>query len=152
MAIDKHQSEMITSIHGRRFGLDSDGHAVGVSGVRAPVETSTAASTLTAYGVSILTGSTASHTLPAPAADGVMKTIINASTVSTATMSITRASSDFAILGSTGGDPEGAKFNLLNSGSAVTFVGYYHSAEAKYYWAPTVSKASSLYYTISTSS
>ena len=152
MAIDKHASEIVTSIHGRRLGLDSEGHVAGPSGLRAPVETSTAASTLTAYGVSVLTGSTASHTLPAPSADGVMKTVINASTVSTATMTITRATSDYAILGSTGGDPEGAAFNLLNSGSAMTFVGYYHSAEAKYYWAPTISKPSSLYYTISTSS
>lgn len=152
MAIDKHGDDILSSIKGRRFGIDSDGHGVGLSGLRAPVETSTAASTLTGYGVSVLTGSTASHTLPKPSANGVIKTVINASTVSTATMTITRATSDYAILGSTGGDPEGAAFNLLNSGASMTFVGYYHEAEAKYYWAPTVSKPSSLYYTISTSS
>ena len=147
MTIDKHGSDIRTSIHGRRFGLDGDDFLTGHSGVREPYESSTAASTLTAYGLSVLSGSTASHTLGAPPAIGVTKTIVNASSLSTAAMTVTRATSSISFLGSTGGDPAGAAFSLINAGSAVTLIGISASQ-----WAMTASKASSLYMTISTSS
>lgn len=147
MAVDKFGGDVLTSIKGRRLGLDGDDFLVGASGVRMPTETVTAASTLADYGLSVLTGSTLSHTLGPPPAVGVVKTIVNASSVSTATMTITRNAATHSFLGSTGGDPDGAAFALLNAGSAVTLVGI--SSDQ---WAMSVSKASSLYMTISTSS
>lgn len=147
MAIDKHEDEIQTSLHGRRFGLDPAGYLVGTPGLRMPYEESTAASTLTAYGLSHLTGTTADHTLGGPPAVGVTKTIVNASSVSTATMKITRSSSAIDFYFSTGSNKEGAVINLLNAGSAVTLIGLTTSR-----WGLSVSKASSLYFTVTTSS
>lgn len=148
MAVDKYAGDMKTSLHGRRHGLDDNDFVVGSAGSRMPSETVTSASTLANYGLSILTGSTISgHTLNGPPAIGVTKTIVNASSVSTATMTITRGTSGISFLGSTGGDEDGAAIALLNAGSAVTLVGLSTTQ-----WAMTVSKASSLYMTISTSS
>lgn len=147
MALDKHGSEILTSLHGRRLGLDSDGYVVGTPGSRQPIENSTAASTLAGSGFSYLSGSTASHTLPAPSAPGVMKIIVNASSVSTATMTITRDSSAHGIWGSTGGDATGAALSLINAGSAVTLIGVSTSL-----WALASSPPSTLWQSISTSS
>ena len=80
------------SLYGRKLGLDKDGFLVGHPGARVGVETSTAASTLDNSGTSVLTGTTALHTLGGAVAPGVRKTIINASSVSTATMTIRRSS------------------------------------------------------------
>lgn len=136
------------SLYGRKLGIDKDGFLVGHPGERVGVETITAASTLDNSGTSVLTGSTASHTLGGAAAAGVRKTIINASSVSTATMSITRSSSDVSFLGSTSTDYTGggAKLSLLNSGSAVELIALSTAS-----WAPLSAK-STLYFHVSTSS
>lgn len=150
-AIDRHEDEIQTSLHGKRFGIDHSGYLVGSRGLREAYQNSTAASTLSAFGVSVLTGTTATHTMPAPPANGVVKTIVNASSVSTATMSVIRGSSAFSFLGSTGGDSKAARVNLLNAGSAMSFVAITRP-DGTLQWAPTVSKPSSLWYTVSTSS
>jgi len=152
MALDKHDSEILTSLHGRRLGLDNGGYVVGTPGTRLPIESSTATSTLADSGVSYLSGSTASHTLPSPASAGVVKVIVNASSVSTATMTITRDSSDHGIWGSTGGDPIGAALSLINAGSAVTLVSIPSTVAAGNIWALATSPPSTLWQSISTSS
>jgi hypothetical protein len=134
------------SIYGHRLGVDKDGFIVGPPGARVGAESVASASTLDNTGVSVLTGSTASHTIGGAPAAGVRKTIINASSVSTATMSISRSSTAIAFYGSTGGYLDGAKISLLNSGSAVELISVSTSA-----WAPLSAK-STLYFHVSTSS
>jgi hypothetical protein len=138
---------VLHSLYGRKLGLDKDGFVVGHPGPRDPVETSTAASTLAASGVSILSGSTASFTLPGAAAPGVRKTIINGSSISTATMTITRASSALSIVGSTGGDANAAAIALLHAGTAVSLI-----AVSTLQWALASSRPSTLFQSMSTSS
>lgn len=123
MAIDQHGDEVLHSIYGRKFGIDKNGYAVGLPGVRVPFENSTAASTLTAYGVSALGGTTATFTLTGPPAVGVVKYIVHASTDSTAVMNVVRSSSDSGVVfyGSTGAGGVNIAFN--SRGSAVTLVG-----------------------------
>lgn len=134
------------SIYGHKLGIDKDGFLVGPPGARDGVETVTSASTLDSAGTSVLTGTTLSHTLNGAVAAGVRKTIINASSVSTATMSISRGTTAIAFYGSTGGYLDGAKISLLNSGSAIELIAISTSA-----WAPLAGK-STLYTHISTSS
>lgn len=135
------------SLYGKKFALDKDGFAVGTPGVREPVESSTAASTLANSGISILSGSTATFTLPGAAAPGVRKTIINGSSLSTATMTITRSSSALSIVGSTGGDFLGATVNLLHAGSALNLV-----AVSTLQWILAGARPSTLFQSMSTSS
>lgn len=150
MAIDQHGDEVLHSIYGRKFGIDKGGHAAGLAGVRMPYEASTAASTLTSYGMSVLSGSTASHTLGAPPAIGVTKTIINASTISTATMTIVRNDSSVTFLGSSTGSTNGVGLTLVGN-AAVSLVGISSAA-----WAPfgtaTFATTAQGYVLISTSS
>jgi hypothetical protein len=136
------------SIYGHKLGVDKDGFLVGPNGLREGVETITAASTLDNVGVSVLTGTTLSHTLGGAPAPGVRKTIINASTVSTATMSISRSSTAISFMGSTSTDTVGGgtKLSLLNSGSLVELIAISTSV-----WAPLTIK-STLYFHVSTSS
>ena len=147
MAVDKYGSAILKSLFGRRLGLDVNDFLVGHSGPRDPSETSTAGSTLPNYGLSILTGSTASHTLNGASAVGVRKVIVNASSVSTATMSVTRGTSAISFLGSTGGDASGAKINLLNAGSNIEMISISTSV-----WAICGVKPSTLLQSMSTSS
>jgi len=118
------KNKFLTTIHGRKFGVDHNGFAIGHPGERLPYEESTAASTLANYGVSLLTGSSADHTLNAPPAIGVTKTIVNGSSVAAAVMGIVRASSVGVGFGaSTAADSlaagVGARINLINSGASV---------------------------------
>jgi len=137
----------LSSIRGHRLGLDKDGFIVGPPGLRAGAETISTAALLDNTGISVLTGTTLSHTIGGAPAAGVRKTIINASSVSTATMSIRRSSTAIGFLGSTGaGSTDGAAINLLNSGSAVELIAISTSV-----WAP-VSAKSTLYFHVSTSS
>jgi hypothetical protein len=135
------------SIYGRKLALDKDGFAVGTPGVREPVESSTAAGTLANSGVSILSGSTATFLLPGAPAPGVRKTIINGSSVSTATMTVTRATSALSIVGSSGGDFLGATVNLLHAGTALNLI-----AVSTLQWILSASRPSTLYQSMSTSS
>jgi hypothetical protein len=140
----------LTSIHGRKLGLDGDNYLVGHSGDRMPLENSTAASTLANYGISVLSGTTSTGwTLNAPPSVGARKVIINNSSDSTATLSIVRSSSASGVtfLGSTAAG--GVRINLLNNGSAVDLV-----AISSAIWAiqGTATFGSTPYVTVSTSS
>lgn len=145
------KNKFLTSIHGRKLGVDHQGFLVGHPGSRLPYEDSTAGTTLANYGVSVLSGSTATWTLNAPPARGVTKTIINGSSLSTALMSIVRSSSDSGVTftGSTG--LGGVKIELNNYGSAVDLVAISTSV-----WAikgtATYSTTATGYVTVSTSS
>lgn len=151
MAIDKHDDEILTSLHGRKLGIDRQGYLVGVPGVRDGYEASTAASTLTAYGMSVLSGSTDTWTLGAPPAIGVEKQIINNSSLSTATLSIVRSSSGSGVTfaGSTANGGGGVRINLLNNGAGITLIGISTVA-----WAikATATLGSTPYVSVSTSS
>ncbi len=161
MPISEYKDQIQHSLYGRRLGLDKDGFAVGLPGVRIPTETVTtaaAATALTGYGVSVLTGSTAAYLLAAPGVAGIEKILINASTLSTATLSAVRstASGDCSFLGTTsaGGiasTAPGVRLNLVACGAAVRLVSVSSAV-----WAPigyTGNITSSAYtYTVSTSS
>ena len=118
------KKHIVTSIHGRKLGLDFDEQIVGPAGVRMPVELSTATEALRTNGVSALSGTTAVWTLAAPPSLGAMKTIVNASSISTATLSIVRSSSSSGVVfgGSTANGGGGVRINLLNNGAAVTLI------------------------------
>ena len=120
-----HRKDIATSVHGRKLGIDHKGHLVGARSVRLPVELSTGTEALRTYGVSVLSGTTAVWTLAAPPAIGAMKTIVNASSLSTATLSIVRSSSSSGVTfgGSTANGGGGVRINLLLNGSAVTLIG-----------------------------
>jgi hypothetical protein len=130
MAAEKYGSEILHSLYGRLFGLDARGFAVGLPGLREPTEFSTAGSTLAAHGLSVLSGSTDAWTLPAPRAAGVRKTILNASTLSTAAMAIVRSTADgfdCAFFGSTvagglGSTAPTIRINLVAAGAAVDLI------------------------------
>lgn len=152
MAADEYEDEISKSLYGRRLGLDHGGYLVGTPGIRVPYEASTAGSTIANYGISVLSGSTATWTIQAPLVAGVQKMVVNASTLSTATLSLVRSTANGAcsFLGTTiaGGLEGGAvRINLLNSGSAVHLVSVSSAV-----WAPVANIMSSLYYTNSTSS
>lgn len=132
MAIDQHGDEVLHSLYGRKLGLDKGGYAVGLPGVRVPIESSTATAALTAYGMSVLSGSTDTWTLGAPPAIGVEKQIINNSTLSTATMSVVRSSSGSGVTfaGSTANGGGGVRINLVANGAGITLVGISSAAWA----------------------
>jgi hypothetical protein len=117
------KNKFLTTIHGRKFGIDHQGFTIGHNGQRLPYEQSTAASTLANYGVSLLTGSSADYTLGAPPAIGVTKTIVNGSSVAAAVMGIVRNSVSIGFGGSTAvgalSSGVGARLNLVNSGASV---------------------------------
>jgi len=154
MPIDRYNDEIQKSLLGGRLGFDNRDFLVGPAGSRIPTETATTAGVatpLTNYGLSVLTGSTATYLLEAPLVAGVEKIIVNASTLSTATMSVVRASSgsgtSFLATTIAGGTANGGvRLNLLNCGSAVRLVSISSAI-----WAP-VGIGSSLYFTNSTSS
>lgn len=148
-----------TSIRGREIGLDHSRRLVGIPGMRHAPEFSTAGSTLdNVGGMSVLSGSTDAWTLPAPLGVGVEKTIVNASTLSTAAMAIVRSTAQGAcgFLGSTsaGGiasTAPGVRFNLIGCGAAVKFI-----SVSSAIWAPVGVvgnlTSSAMTYTVSTSS
>lgn len=146
MALDKHGDEILTSLHGRRLGLDSKGHVVGTPGDRHALETVTAASTLAASGVSVIESTEAiTVTLAAPPAVGVEKTIVNLSTFANV---VVRSTADGAcsFYCSTGTDQEGTTITFAASvRPAVTLIGV--STDK---WAP-MSADSTAYWSVSTS-
>jgi hypothetical protein len=151
MAIDQHGDEILHSLYGRKFGLDKAGHAAGLAGVRVPVESSTAATALTPYGVSAIGGTTATYTLAAPSGVGVTKFIVNVSTDSTAQLNVVRSSSDSGVTfnGSTGAG--GVNIALVGRGAAVNLI-----AISSAIWAvagtATYATTAQGYVTVSTSS
>lgn len=154
MAANRYGSEIQTSIRGRELGFDNDRFLVGPLGLREPLESLSAASTMETFGTTVLTGSTATFTLLAPEKIGQQKEIINASSVSTAAMAIVRSTANGAcnFLPVTSGTTEGAtegnvkRLNLINVGARVVL-----RAISTAQWAP-ISFGSSLYFTLSTSS
>jgi hypothetical protein len=154
MAVDTFGSDILKSFYGRKFGLDKLGFLTGHVGSREPQESVTSASTLDNKGTSVLSGSTATFTLAAPLVKGVMKEIINASSISTAAMAIVRSTAlgacSFLSLSSafgTSAETAAVRINLINVGAAVRLRSI-SSAQ----WAPTGMTGSSLYYTNTTSS
>jgi hypothetical protein len=135
------------SLYGKKFALDKDGFAVGTPGIREPIETSTAASTLANSGVSLLGGTTATWTLQGAAAPGVRKTILHASTDSTAVLTVKRGSSLISIIGATGGDPIAATVNLTYKGTALNLI-----AISTLEWMLASARPSTLLQSMSTSS
>lgn len=157
MAIDKYESQIQHSLYGRKWGLDNNGYGVGLPGVRVPTELTTAGSTLTNYGLSVLSGSTDAWTLTAPLVAGIEKIVVNASTLSTATMSVVRSTANgaCAFAGSTeaggGAAGNGRRINLQQYGTAVRLISISSAV-----WAP-VSNIGTVFstamaYTVSTSS
>lgn len=143
-----HKKDGVIWSHGRKFGVDHKEYIVGQRGSRDPVELSTGTEALADHGISVLSGTTAVWTLGAPPAIGAQKTIINGSSLSTATLSVVRASSGSGVTfgGSTANGGGGVRINLLNNGSGVTLVGVSSAA-----WMP-LNMQSSLFMTVSTSS
>jgi hypothetical protein len=154
MAANRYGAEIQTSIRGRNLGFDNDVFLVGPLGLREPLESLSAASTMETFGTTVLTGSTATFTLLAPEKIGQQKEIINASSISTAAMAIVRSTANGAcnFLPVTSGTTEGAtegnvkRLNLINVGARVVL-----RAISTAQWAP-ISFGSSLYFTLSTSS
>jgi hypothetical protein len=141
------KKDIAVSIHGRKAGIDHSDQLVGPNGVRSVVELSTAPEALRTYGVSVMSGSTNGiWTLGAPPGIGARKTIVNASSASTATLSVVRSSSGSGVTFGGSTNAGGVRINLLNLGSAVELV-----AVTTAHWAP-ISMASSLFMTVSTSS
>lgn len=153
MPIDRYQDEIQTSIRGNDLGFDNQRRLVGPRDSRVPTEFSTAGSTLDETGgLAVLSGSTDVWTLRAPLVAGVNKYVVNASTLSTATMSLVRSTANGAcsFLGTTiaGGLAGGTvRLNLLNSGSAIHLISVSSAV-----WAPVSNMLTTLYYTNSTSS
>jgi hypothetical protein len=130
MAVDKYGSEILHSLYGRLFGFDGRGFIVGPSGQRTPTEiatTAAAATPLTGFGASALTGSTAAYVLAAPEAIGIEKIVVNASTLSTAVMSLVRSTVNgaCAFAGSTAnGAATGVKITLQANACAVRLMAF----------------------------
>jgi hypothetical protein len=154
MAANRFQSEILTSIRGRELGLDQDRFLTGPLGWREPLESLSAGTTLETFGTSVLTGSTATFTLLAPERIGQQKEIINASSISTATMAVVRSTANGAcnFLPASSGSTEGAtegnvkRINLLNVGSRVVL-----RAISSAQWA-AVSYGTTPYFSMSTTS
>jgi hypothetical protein len=158
MPIEKYDNQIRTSLRGREIGLDGVRRLAGVPGLRVPTEFSTAGSTLDETGgLAVLSGSTDAWTLRAPLVAGVDKLIVNASTLSTATMSIVRSTANgaCAFLGSTeaggGTAGNGRRINLIAYGAAVRLVSISSAV-----WAPVGNignvASSGITYSVSTSS
>jgi hypothetical protein len=153
MPINKYADQIQTSLRGRELGLDATRRIAGIPGVRVPTEFSTAGSTLDhAGGLSVMSGTTAAWTLQAPLVAGVNKYLVNASTVSTATLSVVRstANGDCSFLGSTdalGVNASGRRINLIAVGAGVELISISSAV-----WAPISNIGSSASYTVSTSS
>ena len=127
------RSQIITSIYGRRLGLDNNGSLVGITGYRLPVTgfdstgattgfNTTGETTLSAYGCSII-GSTASgsqaYTIQAPI-PGVRKYIVNPTT---ATVTIATTAAGAYVVLSTNGAVTGTTISLARGGTNVTLLG-----------------------------
>jgi len=125
MALTLWASAIRKSILGARLGLDDGEFLTGPIGFREPYESLTAAATMATAGVTALSGSTATFTLQAPGRAGICKTIINASTLSTAIMTIVRSTANgaCAFLGSTAnGAASGVSLTLQAQGCSVELV------------------------------
>lgn len=125
MAIDKHTDSILTSIHGKRLGLDDQGSVAGVSGVRMPHESATDGSTMSRHGMSVHTSSAAATvTLPAPLKVGVEKTFINASTGASVALTVVRSTAEGAcsFYFSTGTEVAGTTLTLSLRGAAASLV------------------------------
>lgn len=155
MALNRLGADILHSLVGAQFGLDRHGRLVGHNGVRAPYEDATVGSTIDTNGTSVVTGSTGTVTLAAPLFRGIDKEVIWASTVSTAALALVRSTADGAcsFLANTsgttaaGGNTDVKRINLINVGGVLKLRSI--SSEQ---WAISARPASSLYYTISTSS
>lgn len=154
MPANRWGSDILTSLRGRLFGIDAFGFMVGAAGYREPNESLSAASTMEGLGTTVLTGSTATFTIQAPVRAGVLKEIINASSVSTAAMAVVRSTAAGAcsFLPASSGTTDSAtdanvkRINLVRSGSFVQL-----RAVSTSQWAP-IAFASSEFFTMSTSS
>lgn len=117
------RSQRKTSIHGRRLGLDSNGYLVGPPAIREQVEdlTTTAASSLSPYGLSRLmaTGSTQTgdYTLQAPVI-GVQKKIFLQSTSSGC--QLVRLSGSALVMGDSLTTAGSTVINFLKQGANIT--------------------------------
>jgi len=115
MALDKWASKILTSLHGRKLGIDDKGFLVGTPGTRHPLETVTAASTLADSGVSVITSASAiDTTLTAPPYVGCEKIIVNGSTYAN-TVNRSTANGACSIYASTGTEQEGRKITFAAS-------------------------------------
>jgi hypothetical protein len=129
------RSKILTSLYGRRFGIDQSGTVVGHLATREAVEVlnSTAASSAAYYGTTVVLTSGSSqtqvNTLQAPPGAGIAKTIFQAST-STGTAQFT-ASGGAAFLTATDGSSK-AVLSVLGAGGMFTLVSL-----SSLYWAVT---------------
>lgn len=147
MALSKWGDKILTSLHGRRLGLDDKGFLVGTPGTRHPVETITAASTLADSGVSVISSTEAiATTLTAPPYVGCEKVVINASTFANTVVRST-ANGACSIYASTGTDQEGVTVTFAASvRPSLHLIGITTDQ-----WG-AVNSASTVYWSVSTSS
>lgn len=120
------RNSIITSLYGRRLGLDTNERLIGARGTVTEIEDiTTVATTLSLYGISRLTatGSTqgpTQHNLPAPIA-GVEKTVLMLTT-STGSQQLLSTPNGAGVhissLGSTGG-----VVNFIGPGGCITLIG-----------------------------
>lgn len=117
------RSQLLTSVFGRRLGLDSKDYLVGPPDIRKQVEDlTTVATTVAAYGLSRVTatGSTqgpVQYTLPVPVT-GVMKHL-TLNTTSTASYQFLSTANGASILAASDGTTKSV-VNLVGQGGAVT--------------------------------
>lgn len=98
-SIESLRNEIVTSIHGRRFGLDSVGQIIGHNGHRIPTQDATSDTTgtaITAYGWTNVDTTTDDGWLLTGPIKGSFKYIYTGST-STGVRTIKRANANFAI-------------------------------------------------------
>lgn len=147
MALDKHDDEILTSLHGRKAGIDRGGYLVGSEGMRQPIETLTANSTMADHGVTVISSTAAgSFTLARPPYIGVTKTVINATTFA---HTVTRSTANGAcsLYFSTGSEQEGVKATLSVVGAAMNLIGITTAQ-----WALMATPGSTAYLNVATSS
>lgn len=121
--IETLRSQMITSVHGRRLGLDKDDYLIGPKSLRKQVEDvqTTVATSLSAYGMTrmLTTGSSQCgvHTLQAPVI-GVQKRIFLQST--STGCQIVKFSGGALVIGASLTTAGSTCINLLQQGANVT--------------------------------
>jgi hypothetical protein len=94
-SLNELRNKILTSIHGRRFGLDKDGFAIGAKGLRPPVTNATSDTTGTAipnHGIAtVVTSTDDSWTVDAPTPGCELSLHTGSSSTGTHTVSLSNA-------------------------------------------------------------
>lgn len=132
--------KMKTSIHGRRFGLDNTGRAMGITGTRKVVTAATSDTTGTAlpnHGlVTVHTSTNDTWALTAPEAGCDLTIIFTGTTASTGIATIAPSTVTAATIQSCG-TSTGGSIKLTGNGASVSLMGLSTSV-----WAVTATRGS----------